>query len=75
MVKVRLLGNAKKAVGSDLLTLDSDSVDDIVDMLKEKGVDTNELLILVNGVELSLANNPRLSDDDMVTIASVVHGG
>jgi sulfur carrier protein ThiS len=75
MVMVKLLGNAKKVMKSDILRLDYTNIDNIIGMLKSKGIDTNELLILVNGVESSLITDKRLNNDDIVTIASIVHGG
>ena len=74
MVKVKLLGNAKKVIGNSIININARSIDDVVSILRNKGIDINELLILVNGVELSLADK-RLSDDDVVTVASIVHGG
>ncbi len=75
MVMVKLLGNAKKVMKSDILRLVYTNIDNIIGMLKSKGIDTNELLILVNGVESSLITDKRLNNDDIVTIASIVHGG
>ncbi|GIU71518.1 MAG: hypothetical protein KatS3mg003_0997 [Candidatus Nitrosocaldaceae archaeon] len=75
MPRIKLLGNARKVVGSNIIDLKINNIDDLIDMLKAKGISKEELLILVNGVELSLIDNKELDDNDIVTIASIVHGG
>jgi molybdopterin converting factor small subunit len=75
MPKIKLLGNARKALGDNTLEVKISNIDELIDMLKDKGINQDELLILVNGVELSLIDNKELDDNDIVTIASIVHGG
>jgi molybdopterin converting factor small subunit len=75
MPKIKLLGNARKALGDNTLEVKISNIDELIDMLKDKGINQDELLILVNGVELSLIDNKALNDNDVITIASIVHGG
>lgn len=41
-----------------------------------KHIDTENLLILINGVDLSISGNgKKIKSGDIVTIANLVHGG
>jgi len=45
-------------------------------MPNSKHIDTENLLILINGVDLSISGNgQKIRSGDTVTIANVVHGG
>ena len=45
-------------------------------MLNSKPIDTENLLILINGVDLSISDNgQKIKSGDIVTIANLVHGG
>ena len=45
-------------------------------MSNSKHIDTENLLILINGVDLSISGNgKKVKSGDIVTIANLVHGG
>ena len=45
-------------------------------MPDSRRIDTENLLILINGVELSVSDNgQKIRSGDIVTIANLVHGG
>jgi molybdopterin converting factor small subunit len=45
-------------------------------MSNSKHIDTENLLILINGVDLSISGNgKKIKSGDIVTIANLVHGG
>ena len=45
-------------------------------MSNSKHIDTENLLILINGVDLSISgNSKKIKSGDIVTIANLVHGG
>lgn len=45
-------------------------------MSNSKLIDTENLLILINGVDLSISGNgKKIKSGDIVTIANLVHGG
>ena len=45
-------------------------------MSNSKHIDTENLLILINGVDLSISGNgEKIKSGDIVTIANLVHGG
>ena len=45
-------------------------------MPNSRHIDTDNLLILINGVDLSISDNgQKIRSGDIVTIANLVHGG
>lgn len=45
-------------------------------MTNSRHIDTENLLILINGVDLSISDNgQKIRSGDIVTIANLVHGG
>jgi hypothetical protein len=45
-------------------------------MTNSRHVDTENLLILINGVDMSVSENgQKIKSGDIVTIANLVHGG
>ena len=45
-------------------------------MSNSKHIDTENLLILINGVDLSISDNgKKIKSGDIITIANLVHGG
>jgi hypothetical protein len=45
-------------------------------MTNSRHVDTENLLILINGVDISVSENgQKIKSGDIVTIANLVHGG
>lgn len=84
MIKIRLLGGAKKAVGSPFLELDraQASVSDVLaylqNMAKEpRLLEPGNLIIAVNGVDSQAISGrqTKVKDGDTVTVVTVVHGG
>lgn len=82
MITVRLLGGARKALGSDSVEIDGDSatVGDILDMIESRtsgGLAASNVLVAVNGADSSAAGGRgaevRAGDD--VAVIPVVHGG
>lgn len=71
MAKVKALGNIKRVIGD--LTIND--IDELISILKENGLDTNDVVIAINNVELSLIDKKRLDTNDVVTIATIIHGG
>jgi len=84
MIKLELLGGAKKAVGSSSIILEEASLQmsEILMLLrrnlKEPGVLTlNNILVAVNGIESSSLDGTDtvVESGDTVTIVTVAHGG
>jgi tRNA threonylcarbamoyladenosine modification (KEOPS) complex Cgi121 subunit/molybdopterin converting factor small subunit len=84
MIRIRLLGGAKKAIGRAAVDLDvpNASVADILLFLKDLSTDPrflhqNNLIVAVNGVDsVALQGQQTLAKSgDTVTIVTVVHGG
>lgn len=79
MVKVKALGVAVKECGFALKEIMADDIDSLLSLLP-KGVaemkNRGELVILVNGTEISsLQDGYRFSNDDIIVLLPVVHGG
>jgi tRNA threonylcarbamoyladenosine modification (KEOPS) complex Cgi121 subunit/molybdopterin converting factor small subunit len=84
MIKVRLLGGAKKAVGKPEVSLDGSSMS-VFEILKAlRGISSdprllqpNNLIVAVNGTDSAAlqGENTLAKDGDTVTIVTVVHGG
>lgn len=81
MITIKLLGGAKKMVGKDQISLEVSSIQvkDILEKLRSinSNFDSSNMLIAVNGVELSVLGglDAKVNDGDIVSIAPVVHGG
>jgi molybdopterin converting factor small subunit len=84
MIKIRLLGGAKKAVGSPSLEFDrpqatvSDVLAYLQNMSKEpRLLQPGNLIVAVNGVDSQAISGPgtQIKDGDTVTVVTVVHGG
>jgi molybdopterin converting factor small subunit len=84
MINVKLLGGAKRIIGKDLLELQKNHIrlHDIVEILQSMSpnnniFDSNNLLIVVNGVESSILGglDATVKDGDYISIVPVVHGG
>ncbi len=70
------MGNVKRVIGKDMIILNDLSINEIVSLLNDKDVDLNDVIIMVNGVESSLVDrDAKLKDEDIITIASITHGG
>jgi molybdopterin converting factor small subunit len=84
MIIVKLLGGAKKIIGRDKVFLEerSMSVKQILQILQKlsnnyDALDLRNMLIAVNGTELSLLGglDAEVNDGDVVSMVPVVHGG
>jgi molybdopterin converting factor small subunit len=84
MIKIRLLGGAKKAVGSPSLEFDraQTSVSDVLAHLQKiakepRLLEPRNLIVAVNGVDSQAISGPetKVKDGDTVTVVTVVHGG
>jgi molybdopterin converting factor small subunit len=84
MIKIRLLGGAKKAVGSSSLEFDrvQSTVSDVLVHLQKiakepRLLQPGNLIVAVNGVDSQAISGPdtKISDGDTVTVVTVVHGG
>lgn len=84
MINVKLLGGAKMAVGKDRLEIEKQDakLHDIVEILRSMSsnkniFNSNNLLIVVNGVESSMLGglDAAVKDGDVISIVPVVHGG
>jgi hypothetical protein len=84
LITINLLGGAKKIIGASSIVFyrPTASISEILAFLQEnalepKILDSNNLLIAVNGIESSaLSGNDTVAKiGDIITIVSVVHGG
>ena len=83
MITLKLLGSIKKYCGKESIIVNEkeimiSSIFSILyqNMSNSKHIDTENLLILINGVDLSISGNgKKIKSGDIVTIANLVHGG
>ena len=83
MITLKLLGSIKKYCGKESIIVHEEeimisSIFSILyqNMSNSKHIDTENLLILINGVDLSISGNgKKIKSGDIVTIANLVHGG
>ena len=84
MVIIKFLGGAKKIIGKEMISIEVESirVNEILMMLRSMSpnshvLNSTNLLIVVNGMELSLLGGPdaKVSNGDIISIVPVVHGG
>lgn len=83
MITLKLLGSIKKYCGKESIIVHEKEImlSNIFSILYQnmsnsKQVDTENLLILINGVDLSISGNgKKIKSGDIVTIANLVHGG
>ncbi len=83
MITLKLLGSIKKYCGNESIIVHEkeimiSSIFSILyqNMSNSKHIDTENLLILINGVDLSISGNgKKIKSGDIVTIANLVHGG
>ena len=83
MITLKLLGSIKKYCGKESIIVHEkeimiSSIFSILyqNMSNSKHIDTENLLILINGVDLSISGNgKKIISGDIVTIANLVHGG
>jgi molybdopterin converting factor small subunit len=83
LITLKLLGSIKKYCGKERIIVHEkeimiSSIFSILyqNMSNSKHIDTENLLILINGVDLSISGNgKKIKSGDIVTIANLVHGG
>lgn len=84
MIIIKLLGPIQRALNMNTLYLDKSdiSISNIISYLRDKAVypdliDEKNILIAVNGIQSSLLPRfvPVIRTGDIVTIASLIHGG
>lgn len=83
MITLKLLGSIKKYCGKESIIVHEKEimVSNIYSILYQnmsnsKHIDTENLLILINGADLSISGNgKKIKSGDIVTIANLVHGG
>lgn len=83
MITLKLLGSIKKYCGKESIIVHEKEImlSNIYSLLYQntsnsKLIDIENLLILINGVDLSISGNgKKIKSGDIVTIANLVHGG
>ena len=83
MITLKLLGSIKKYCGKESIIVHEKEImlSNIFSILYQnmsnsKHIDAENLLILINGVDLSISGNgKKIKSGDIVTIANLVHGG
>jgi molybdopterin converting factor small subunit len=83
LITLRLLGSIKKYCGKDNIIIDEKEImiSNIFSILnqnidKSNFIDKENLLILINGVDLSISgSDQKIKSGDIVTIANLIHGG
>lgn len=81
MITVKLLGGAKRIFGKDQIIIEKQNmgISELLDALhsiSDQNIVSANMLIAVNGIELSvLGSNAQIKDGDVVSIVPVVHGG
>jgi sulfur-carrier protein len=84
MIIIKLLGPIQRALNMNTLYLDKSdiSISNIISYLRDRAVypdliDEKNILIAVNGIQSSLLPRfvPVIRTGDVVTIASLIHGG
>jgi hypothetical protein len=83
LITLKLLGTIKKYCGKESIVVHEKEImlSNIFSILyknmpKSNHIDTENLLILVNGVDSSISGDgQKIKSGDIVTIANLVHGG
>lgn len=83
MITLKLLGSIKKYCGKESIVIHEKEIklSNVFSILhnntpNSKRIDTENLLILINGVDLSISGDgQKIKSGDIVTIANLVHGG
>ncbi|HYY86383.1 MAG TPA: hypothetical protein VE594_04690 [Nitrososphaeraceae archaeon] len=83
MITLKLLGSIKKYCGKESILVNEKEImiSNIFSILSKnipnsRHIDKENLLILINGVDLSISGNgEKIRSGDIVTIANLVHGG
>jgi molybdopterin converting factor small subunit len=83
LITLKLLGSIKKYCGKESIIINEKEIkiSNIFSILcknmpDSRHIDTENLLVLINGVDLSISgNDQKIRSGDIVTIANLVHGG
>jgi hypothetical protein len=83
LITLRLLGSIKKFCGKDTIIINEKEImiSNIFSILNQdidnsNFIDEENLLILINGVDLSICGvDQKIKSGDIVTIANLIHGG
>lgn len=83
MITLKLLGSIKKFCGKDHIIINEKElmISNIFSILNQdidnsNFIDKENLLILINGVDLSICGvDQKIKSGDIVTIANLIHGG
>jgi molybdopterin converting factor small subunit len=83
LITLRLLGSIKKYCGKDNIIVNEKEImiSNVYSLLNQNIdspnlIDRENLLILVNGVDLSICGvDQKIKSGDIVTIANLIHGG
>jgi molybdopterin converting factor small subunit len=83
LITLKLLGSIKKFCGKDTIMINEKEImiSNIFSILNRdidnsNFIDNENLLILINGVDLSIYGvDQKIKSGDIVTIASLIHGG
>ena len=85
MITIKLLGGAKKALGTDKLEFEKYdyTISELLDFIQKKlpqntsGLDTKNILVAINGMDSSTLDGfqTKLKDGDTVSIIPIIHGG
>ena len=83
MITLKLLGSIKKYCGKDNIIINEKEIklSNIFSVLNQnisnsELIDKENLLILINGVDLSVCGTDRkIKSGDIVTVANLIHGG
>jgi molybdopterin converting factor small subunit len=84
MIRIKLFGGARKALGSSSMDLDKTdaSIKEVLAFLRENAIhekilDPDNIIIAINDVECSVFNGHEtvVKGGDTIKIVTVVHGG
>jgi len=83
LITLKLLGSIKKFCGKDTIIINEKEImiSNIFSILNQdidnsNFIDKENLLILINGVDLSICGvDQKVKSGDIVTIANLIHGG
>jgi molybdopterin converting factor small subunit len=83
LITLKLLGSIKKYCGKDNIIINEKEImiSNVYSLLNQNIdnsnlIDKENLLILVNGVDLSICGvDQKIKSGDIVTIANLIHGG
>jgi molybdopterin converting factor small subunit len=83
LITLKLLGSIKKFCGKDTIIINEKEImiSNIFSILNRdidnsNFIDKENLLILINGVDLSICGvDQKIKSGDIVTIANLIHGG